>query len=73
MGRVGRGDKSISEVFIKEFVKCFELFGREQVKASQGWFSIFLNFNLEVIGAMVREHICLGLVKHISEVSIFGW
>ena len=73
MRRVGRGDKSISEVFIEEFAKCFKLFGRERVKASQGWFSAFLDFNLEVIGVMVSEHICLGLVKHIGKVSIFRW
>ena len=73
MGRVGRGDKSISEIFIKEFAKCFELFGREQVKASQGWFGAFLDFNLEVMGMMVRECICFGLVKHVGKVSIFRW
>ena len=72
MRRIRRRDKSVSKVFIEEFAKCFQLFGRERVETSKWGFGAFLNVDLKVVGSVFSKRVCFHLIEHVSEFGIFG-
>ena len=59
------------EVFVNEFLKCFEFGLRERIDHSKWRRSAFFQIDLEVIRSMFGKSISLGFTEDISEVMIF--